>query len=84
MAQGMIMRRGGGDKNSTLPPPITSLLAVGGDQQITVSFEEVPFGYSPYLSDKAAYIIVVKNGSIPTSPTDGDVIVKLDKTGAVV
>lgn len=75
---------GGGDKNSTLPPPVTSLLAEGGNAEITVSFEAVPEDYNEYLSDKAAYIIVVKKGSIPESPTDGDVIVKLDKTGAVI
>lgn len=75
---------GGGDKSSSLPPPVTSLLAEGGDQQITVSFEEVPSEYDKFLSENAAYIVVVKKGSIPSGPTDGDVIVKLDKTGAEV
>ena len=72
------------DKSSTLPPPVTGLTATGGNQEMTVSFNLLADTYSEYLNDKAAYIIVVKKGSVPESPTDGDVIVKLDKTGAVV
>lgn len=75
---------GGGDKSSTLPPPVTSLLATGGNQEMTVSFESVAEEYEQYLSDKAAYIVVVKKGSVPESPNDGDLIFKLDKTGAVI
>ena len=75
---------GSGDKNSTLPPPVTSLYAEGGDAEMTVSFETVSAEYNQYLSDNVAYIIVVKKGSAPTSPTDGEVIVKLDKSGAVI
>lgn len=75
---------GGGDKSSTLPPPVTSLLAEGGNQEITVSFEAVPSEYDEYLNSKAAYIVVVKKGSMPTGPNDGEIILKLDKTGAEV
>ena len=75
---------GGGDKISTLPPPISNLTAEGGNKEMTVSFEGVGKEYEQYLSDKAAYIVVVKKGSIPQSPKDGEIIVKLDKTGAVI
>ena len=84
MSRGMLMRRGGGDTMSTLPPPVTALLAEGGDKQLVVSFESVPEEYAEYLSDKAAYIIVVKKGSVPENPKDGEIIIKLDKAGAVI
>lgn len=73
---------GGGDKYSTLPPPVGSVVATGTDQSIEVSFEPVPSDYEQYLGD-TAYIVVLKEGSVPESPTDGTVI-KLDKTGAVI
>lgn len=83
MAEAFICRRGGGgDSTSTLPPPITSLYAKGGNQEMTVSFESVPEEYVQYLSNKAAYVVVVKKGSVPENPRDGDIIIKLDKTGA--
>lgn len=83
MAEAFICRRGGGgDNTSTLPPPISSLTLEGGNAQATVSFELLADEYTPYLSNKAAYIVVVKKGSVPESPSDGDVIIKLDKTGA--
>lgn len=72
----------GGDKLSTLPPPVTSVVATGADQTIEISFESVPEEYEQYLGD-VAYIVVLKQGGIPESPKDGAVI-KLDKNGAVI
>lgn len=79
-----ILRVGGGgvDKYSTLPPPVGSVAATGADQSITVSFEAVPSEYEQYLGD-VAYIVVLKQGSVPENPGDGTVI-KLDKNGAVI
>lgn len=71
-----------GDTASTLPPPISGLNATGGNQTATISFESVASEYERYLGDPA-YIVVLKMGSIPESPTDG-VVVKLDKNGAVI
>lgn len=73
---------GGGDKYSTLPPPITMLTAEGDNQQITVSFAGVEAEYEQYLGD-TAYIIVLKEGSIPESPKDGT-FVRLSKDGVEV
>ena len=73
---------GGGDKNSTLPPPVSNLTATGGNAEMTVSFNLLDSEYNKYLSDKAAYIVVVKKGSMPEKPTDGEIIIKLDKAGA--
>lgn len=75
---------GGGGKNkySTLPPPVVGLTAVGTDQTVTVTFEPVSAEYQQYLGDPA-YIVVLKEGSVPESPTDG-MVVKLDSLGAVV
>ena len=73
---------GGGDKLSTLPPPVGSVVATGADKSIEVSFEAVPEEYEQYLGD-VAYIVVLKQGGIPESPKDGTVV-KLDKTGAVI
>lgn len=73
---------GGGDKFSTLPPPVGAVVATGADQSIEVSFEAVPTEYEQYLGD-AAYIVVLKEGSVPESPSDGTVI-KLDKNGQVI
>lgn len=73
---------GGGDKFSTLPPPVGFVAATGADQSIEVSFEAVPEEYEQYLGE-VAYIIVLKEGSVPENPKDGRVI-KLDKNGAVI
>ena len=73
---------GGGDKYSTLPPPVGAVMATGADQAIEVSFEAVPEEYEQYLGE-VAYIVVLKEGSVPESPKDGRVI-KLDKNGAVI
>lgn len=70
---------GGGDKYSTLPPPVTSLTAEGGNAEVTVSFETLAAEFDQYLGDPA-YILVLKKGSIPQSPTDG-IVAKFDKTG---
>jgi len=80
-----LLLSGGGssDKFSTLPPPVTNLTAEAGDASVTVSFEPVPSDYEQYLSEEEAYIVVLKEGSVPTSPTDGTVI-KLDKDGNVL
>lgn len=71
------------DKFSTLPPPVTNLTAEAGNATVTVSFDSVPADYEQYLSDEAAYIVVLKQGSVPTSPTDG-IVVKLSKEGEVI
>ena len=71
-----------GDVSSTLPPPVTSVSAAGGDQSVTVSFEPVAADYEQYLGTPA-YRIVLKAGSMPQSPDDGTII-HLDKTGAVI
>lgn len=71
-----------GDAYSTLPPPVGSVVATGADRMVEVSFETVPTEYEQYLGD-VAYIVVLKAGSVPESPTDGTVI-KMDKTGAVI
>lgn len=73
---------GNGNKSSTLPPPVTGVSAVGTDRTVTVSFEPVAAEYTQYLGDPA-YIVVIKAGSVPESPTDG-ASVKLDAKGAVV
>lgn len=73
---------GGGDKFSTLPPPVGAVMATGEDQAIEVSFETVPEEYEQYLGE-VAYIVVLKEGSVPENPKDGRVI-KLDKTGAMI
>lgn len=71
-----------GDAYSTLPPPVGSVVATGGDRTVEVSFETVDAAYEQYLGSPA-YIIVLKAGSVPESPTDGTVI-KMDKTGTVI
>ena len=73
---------GGADKYSTLPPPVGAVMATGADQAIEVSFEAVPEEYEQYLGE-VAYIVVLKEGSVPESPKDGRII-KLDKNGAVI
>lgn len=73
---------GGGDKYSTLPPPVGAVMATGSDQAIEVSFEPVPEEYEQYLGE-VAYIVVLKEGSAPESPKDG-MAIKLDKNGAVI
>ena len=70
------------DRFSTLPPPVTSLSVSASDQSVSVSFEPVGVEFEPYLGDPA-YIVVLKEGSMPQSPNDGTVM-KLDKTGKVV
>lgn len=74
---------GGGDRSSTLPPPVTGLTATGGNKTIEVSFETVPVEYEQYLGS-TAYIVVVKKGGVPESPTDGEFITKLDKNGGMI
>ena len=71
-----------GDTSSTLPPPVTDVTATGGDRSMTIAFAPVSPEYEALLGDPA-YVIVLKEGSAPQSPTDGTVI-SLDKTGAVV
>lgn len=73
---------GGGDKNSTLPPPVSALKAKGANQSITVTFNGVPTEYEEFLGD-TAYIVVLKEGSVPENPKDG-VAINLDKSGAVI
>lgn len=88
------IKMGGGgyqDKSSTLPPPITNLTlnvpdTIDGvpntEGKILVSFDLIDDKYEQYLGDPA-YIVVVKEGSVPQSPYDGTVI-KLNKQGAVI
>lgn len=70
---------GGGDKYSTLPPPVSVLTADGGNAEVTVSFETLDSSQDAYLGD-IAYILVLKDGATPESPTDG-ATVRFDKTG---
>lgn len=79
---GLIEQLNISDASSTLPPPTGFVAATGGNQMVTVSFEAVASEYEQYLGD-TAYIVVLKEGSVPESPTDGTVI-KMDKTGAVI
>ena len=69
-------------KYSTLPPPVSEVTATGGDQTVEVSFEAVGSEYEQYLGD-VAYIVVLKEGNIPTNPEDG-IVIKLDKNGEVL
>ena len=71
---------GGSDKYSTLPPPVTELNATGGNKTLELTFKAVGPEYDEYLGD-VAYIVVVKKGSIPQSPADGEFIAKLNKNG---
>lgn len=73
---------GGGNKHSTLPPPVSSLLLEWGNTELTVSFAALSEDYYNYLHDEA-YHVVLKEGSIPQSPTDGTVII-LNKNGEVI
>lgn len=59
-------KAGGGGIADTLPPMVTNLAAVAGNQEITVS-------YTKPVSDALAGVLVVyKTGSYPTKPTDGE------------
>ena len=60
---------GGGGQNLTLPPMVTNLAAVAGNQEITVSYT------NPESDVLAGVLVVYKTGSYPTKPTDG---VKVD------
>lgn len=74
---------GSADVTSTLPPPVESITAEGGDGEVTVSFPLLAEEYNDLLGDDPAYILVLKQGSVPESPSDGTVV-KFDKTGAVI
>lgn len=56
---------GGGGQNLTLPPMVTNLAAVAGNQEITVSYT------NPESDALAGVLVVYKTGSYPTKPTDG-------------
>lgn len=56
---------GGGGQNLTLPPMVTNLAAVAGNQQITVTYK------NPVSDALAGVLVVYKTGSYPTKPTDG-------------
>lgn len=59
-------KAGGGGIADTLPPMVTNLAAVAGNQEITVS-------YTKPVSDALAGVLVVyKTGGYPTKPTDGE------------
>ena len=64
-----LMMGGGGGVSDTLPPMVTSLAAVAGNQKITVSYT------NPESDALAGVLVVYKTGSYPTKPTDG---VKVD------
>ena len=81
----------GGDKYSTLPPPISNLSlslpeTIEGvpntNGKILVSFDLIDEKYMQYLGN-TAYIVVVKEGDMPQSPDDG-VSIRLDKNGAII
>ena len=71
------------DTSSTLPPPVEYITAEGGNAEITVTFPLLAEDYNDVLGDNPAYILVVKEGSIPESPTDGTVV-KFNKAGEVI
>ena len=71
-----------GDLSSLLPPPVTDVKLTAEDQGVTVSFTPVSPEYEQYLGEPA-YLIVLKEGSAPTSPEDGAVLL-LSKTGEVI
>lgn len=64
-----LMMGGGGGVSDTLPPMVTNLAAVAGNQKITVSYT------NPESDALAGVLVVYKTGSYPTKPTDG---VKVD------
>ena len=64
-----IMAGGAGGVSDTLPPMVTNLAAVAGNQEITVSYT------NPESDALAGVLVVYKTGSYPTKPTDG---VKVD------
>lgn len=73
---------GGGNKNSTLPPPVSSLLLERGNEELTMSFVALSEDYYDYMHNEA-YHVVLKEGSIPQSPTDGTVVI-FNKNGEVI
>lgn len=80
-----------GDKYSTLPPPISNLSlslpeiiegVPNTEGKLVVGFDLIDEKYMQYLGD-TAYIVVVKEGSVPQDPNDG-ISIKLDKSGAII
>lgn len=61
-----IMAGGAGGVSDTLPPMVTNLAAVAGNQQITVTYK------NPVSDALAGVLVVYKTGSYPTKPTDGN------------
>lgn len=59
-------KAGGGGIADTLPPMVTNLAAVAGNQEITVNYTK------PVSDALAGILIVYKTGSYPTKPTDGE------------
>lgn len=57
--------KSGGGVSGTLPPMVTNLAAVAGNQQITVTYK------NPVSDVLAGVLVVYKTGSYPTKPTDG-------------
>ena len=70
---------GSGNKASTLPPPVDTLTAKPGNEKATVTFQTLDDEYNGYLGTPA-YVLVIKEGSIPESPTDG-IAVRFNKAG---
>ena len=64
---------GSGYKYEELPPPITMLTATPGNMSISVSFNQVDGQYTNLLDQDRAYYVVLKEGSMPLTPTDGTV-----------
>lgn len=58
-------KSGGGGQNDTLPPMVTNLKAIGGDQSITVSWED------PISDAHDGTAITYKTESYPKHPYDG-------------
>ena len=61
-----IMAGGAGGVSDTLPPMVTNLAAVAGNQQITATYK------NPISDALAGVLVVYKTGSYPTKPTDGN------------
>lgn len=61
-----IMAGGAGGVSDTLPPMVTNLAAVAGNQQITVTYK------NPVSDALAGVLVVYKTGNYPTKPTDGN------------
>ena len=62
-----------GGVNDTLPPQVTNFTAEAGNEQVTLSWDDIPSEWADgVLKD---YVIVYKAGGIPTGVNDGTKVV---------